>query len=186
MVLYATPMVALIPFILSMMGLAAPQGAGGVSVRGVSGALPTRSRARVDQAGDDRSRALVPLERMGAVARGDGALHAALYDDRRAPAPSARDWSAWWRRNSFCRSTGLGQLIMTASQNFDTAGVFASVLVIALIGIGHDAARALAIEMPFRALAELMSTSSATPLRAAAPPRRRAKSLHARTPSGRV
>jgi NitT/TauT family transport system permease protein len=36
----------------------------------------------------------------------------------------------------FLSSTGLGQLIMTASQNFDTAGVFASVLVIALIGVG--------------------------------------------------
>ncbi len=35
----------------------------------------------------------------------------------------------------FLSSTGLGQLIMTASQNFDTAGVFASVLVIALIGV---------------------------------------------------
>jgi ABC-type nitrate/sulfonate/bicarbonate transport system permease component len=36
----------------------------------------------------------------------------------------------------FLSSTGLGQLIMTASQNFDTGGVFASVLVIALIGVG--------------------------------------------------
>ena len=36
----------------------------------------------------------------------------------------------------FLSSTGLGQLIMSASQNFDTAGVFASILVIALIGIG--------------------------------------------------
>jgi NitT/TauT family transport system permease protein len=36
----------------------------------------------------------------------------------------------------FLSSTGLGQLIMAASQNFDTAGVFASVLVIALIGVG--------------------------------------------------
>ena len=36
----------------------------------------------------------------------------------------------------FLSATGLGQLIMTASQNFDTAGVFASILVIALIGVG--------------------------------------------------
>jgi NitT/TauT family transport system permease protein len=35
----------------------------------------------------------------------------------------------------FLSSTGLGQMIMTASQNFDTAGVFAAILVIALIGI---------------------------------------------------
>jgi ABC-type nitrate/sulfonate/bicarbonate transport system permease component len=36
----------------------------------------------------------------------------------------------------FLSSTGLGQLIMSASQNFDTGGVFASIFVIALIGIG--------------------------------------------------
>jgi ABC-type nitrate/sulfonate/bicarbonate transport system permease component len=36
----------------------------------------------------------------------------------------------------FLSSTGLGQLIMTASQNFDTGGVFAAILVIGLIGVG--------------------------------------------------
>jgi NitT/TauT family transport system permease protein len=36
----------------------------------------------------------------------------------------------------FLSSTGLGQLIMTASQNFDTGGVFASILLIGLIGVG--------------------------------------------------
>jgi ABC-type nitrate/sulfonate/bicarbonate transport system permease component len=36
----------------------------------------------------------------------------------------------------FLSSTGLGQLIMGASQNFDTAGVFASILVIGLVGVG--------------------------------------------------
>ena len=36
----------------------------------------------------------------------------------------------------FLSSTGLGQLIMSASQNFDTGGVFASIFVIALIGVG--------------------------------------------------
>ena len=41
----------------------------------------------------------------------------------------------------FLSSTGLGQLIMGASQNFDTGGVFASILVIGLIGVGLDAAR---------------------------------------------
>src|SRR2546421_82549 len=35
----------------------------------------------------------------------------------------------------FLSSTGLGQLIMTASQNFDTAAVFAIILVIGLIGV---------------------------------------------------
>jgi ABC-type nitrate/sulfonate/bicarbonate transport system permease component len=33
-------------------------------------------------------------------------------------------------------STGLGGLIMTAGQNFDTPGVFAVILVIGLIGVG--------------------------------------------------
>jgi ABC-type nitrate/sulfonate/bicarbonate transport system permease component len=36
----------------------------------------------------------------------------------------------------FLSSTGLGQLIMGASQNFDTGGVFASILLIGLIGVG--------------------------------------------------
>jgi len=36
----------------------------------------------------------------------------------------------------FLSSTGLGQLIMTASQNFDTAGVFANILMIGLLGVG--------------------------------------------------
>jgi len=36
----------------------------------------------------------------------------------------------------FLSSTGLGQLIMGASQNFDTGGVFASIFVIGLIGVG--------------------------------------------------
>ena len=36
----------------------------------------------------------------------------------------------------FLCSTGLGQLIMGASQNFDTGGVFASIFVIGLIGVG--------------------------------------------------
>jgi sulfonate transport system permease protein len=35
----------------------------------------------------------------------------------------------------FLSSTGLGQLIMNASQNFDTAGVFAAILIIGVIGV---------------------------------------------------
>ena len=41
----------------------------------------------------------------------------------------------------FLSSTGLGQLIMGASQNFDTAGVFASILVIGAHRRRIDAAR---------------------------------------------
>jgi len=36
----------------------------------------------------------------------------------------------------FLSSTGLGQLIMGASQNFDTAGVFAAILIIWVLGVG--------------------------------------------------
>jgi len=36
----------------------------------------------------------------------------------------------------FLSATGLGQLIMAASQNFDTPGIFASIFLIALIGVG--------------------------------------------------
>src|SRR5712692_9575534 len=35
----------------------------------------------------------------------------------------------------FLSSTGLGQLIMGASQNFDTAGVFAAILIIWILGV---------------------------------------------------
>jgi ABC-type nitrate/sulfonate/bicarbonate transport system permease component len=35
----------------------------------------------------------------------------------------------------FLSSTGLGQLIMGASLNFDTGGVFASIFVIGVIGV---------------------------------------------------
>ena len=36
----------------------------------------------------------------------------------------------------FLSATGLGQLIMVASQNFDTATVFGMILVIGLLGVG--------------------------------------------------
>jgi NitT/TauT family transport system permease protein len=36
----------------------------------------------------------------------------------------------------FLSSTGLGQLIMTASQNFDTGAVFAIILIIGMLGVG--------------------------------------------------
>ena len=36
----------------------------------------------------------------------------------------------------FLSSTGLGQLIMVASQNFDTGSVFGMILVIGLLGVG--------------------------------------------------
>ena len=106
MLLYATPMVALIPFILSLMGFGfAAQGAGGVSVRRLPHPLQHGRRRAQHQAGNDRSRALLPLRRMVAVARDHAALHAALHHDRRPAGDRPCVWSAWWRRNSSCRPT---------------------------------------------------------------------------------
>ena len=91
MILYATPMVALIPFILSMMGFGfAPK----VLVVFLFAVFPvlynTVEGARSIKPETDRGRAVLPLERMGAVARGDAALHPALHDDRRAPGDRPR------------------------------------------------------------------------------------------------
>ena len=91
MLLYATPMVALIPFILSMMGFGfAPKvlvvflfAVFPVLYNTVEGARSIKPEL-IEVAHSFRS------ERMGAVARGDAALHAALHDDRRAPGDRPR------------------------------------------------------------------------------------------------
>ena len=91
MILYATPMVALIPFILSLMGFGFVPKVLVVFLFAVfPDSLQHRRRRAQHQAGDDRGRALVPLRRMGAMARGHAALHAALHHDRRAPGDRAR------------------------------------------------------------------------------------------------
>ena len=82
MILYATPMVALIPFILSLMGFGfVPK----VLVVFLFGVFPifynTLEGAQQHQAGNDRSRPIVPLQRMGAVARRHAALHSAIHHD---------------------------------------------------------------------------------------------------------
>ena len=91
MILYATPMVALIPFILSMMGFGfAPKVLVVFLFAVFPGALQHGRRRAQHQAGADRGGEVLPLERMGAVARGDAALHPALHDDRRAPGDRPR------------------------------------------------------------------------------------------------
>ena len=83
---YATPLVALIPFILSLMGFGfAPKvlvvflfAVFPVLYNTVEGARSLKPEL-IEVARSFRS------ERMGAVARGDGALHFALHHDRRAP-----------------------------------------------------------------------------------------------------
>ena len=135
MILYATPMVALIPFILSMMGFGfAPK----VLVVFLFAVFPVIYNTV------EGARSIKP--ELIEVAHSFRSTEWALWRDVMVPytLPYAmtgvrqaigRALVGMIAAEFFLSSTGLGQLIMTASQNFDTAGVFASVLVIALIGV---------------------------------------------------
>ncbi|MBI1203649.1 MAG: ABC transporter permease subunit [Rhodopseudomonas sp.] len=136
MLLYATPLVALIPFILSMMGFGfAPK----VLVVFLFSVFPVIYNTV------EGARSIKP--EMIEVARSFRSSEWALWRDVMVPytlpytmtgvrQAIGRALVGMIAAEFFLSSTGLGQLIMTASQNFDTAGVFASVLVIALIGVG--------------------------------------------------
>jgi NitT/TauT family transport system permease protein len=135
MIVYATPMVALIPFILSMMGFGfAPK----VLVVFLFAVFPVIYNTV------EGARSIKP--ELIEVAHSFRSTEWALWRDVMVPytLPYAmtgvrqaigRALVGMIAAEFFLSSTGLGQLIMTASQNFDTAGVFASVLVIALIGV---------------------------------------------------
>ena len=136
MILYATPMVALIPFILSLMGFGfAPkvlvvflfaifpvlyntiEGARSIRPELIEVARSFRSGER-DLWFDVLIPYTLPFAMTGirqAIGRGLVGMVAAEF---------------------FLSATGLGQLIMTAGQNFDTGGVFAAILVIGLLGVG--------------------------------------------------
>jgi ABC-type nitrate/sulfonate/bicarbonate transport system permease component len=136
MIIYATPMVALIPFILSLMGFGfAPK----VLVVFLFAVFPVIYNTI------EGARSIKPelLE----VARSCRSSEWALW--REVMLPYTLPYAMTGVRQAigralvgmiaaefFLSSTGVGQLIMSASQNFDTGGVFASVMVIALIGIG--------------------------------------------------
>ena len=136
MIVYATPMVALIPFILSMMGFGfAPK----VLVVFLFAVFPVLYNTV------EGARSIKPelLE----VAKSYRSNEWALW--REVMLPYTLPYAMTGVRQAigralvgmiaaefFLSSTGLGQLIMSASQNFDTGGVFASILVIALIGVG--------------------------------------------------
>jgi NitT/TauT family transport system permease protein len=136
MTLYATPMVALIPFILSMMGFGfAPK----VLVVFLFAVFPVLYNTV------EGARSIRP--EMIEVARSFRSGEWALW--REVMLPYTLPYTMTGVRQSigralvgmvaaefFLSSTGLGQLIMAASQNFDTGGVFASILVIGLIGVG--------------------------------------------------
>jgi ABC-type nitrate/sulfonate/bicarbonate transport system permease component len=136
MILYATPMVALIPFILSMMGFGfAPK----VLVVFLFAIFPVLYNTV------EGARSIRP--EMIEVARSFRSSEWSLW--REVMLPYTLPYTMTGVRQSigralvgmvaaefFLSSTGLGQLIMGASQNFDTGGVFASILVIGLIGVG--------------------------------------------------
>jgi ABC-type nitrate/sulfonate/bicarbonate transport system permease component len=136
MILYATPMVALIPFILSLMGFGfAPK----VLVVFLFAVFPILYNTV------EGARSIKPelLE----VAHSFRSSEWALWRDVMLPytlpftmtgvrQAIGRGLVGMVAAEFFLSSTGLGQIIMTASQNFDTAGVFASMLILGLLGIG--------------------------------------------------
>jgi NitT/TauT family transport system permease protein len=136
MALYATPLVALIPFILSLMGFGfAPK----VLVVFLFAVFPVLYNTV------EGARSIKP--EMIEVARSFRSGEWALW--REVMLPYTLPYTMTGVRQAigralvgmvaaefFLSSTGLGQLIMGASQNFDTGGVFACILVIGLVGVG--------------------------------------------------
>jgi NitT/TauT family transport system permease protein len=134
--LYATPMVALIPFILSLMGFGfAPK----VLVVFLFALFPVLYNTA------EGARSIKPelIEVAKSFRSGEWALWSEVMLPYTLPYVMTGVRQAIGRAlvgmvaaEFFLSSTGLGQLIMSASQNFDTGGVFASILVIGLIGVG--------------------------------------------------
>ena len=136
MIIYATPLVALIPFILSMMGFGfAPK----VLVVFLFAVFPVIYNTV------EGARSIRP--ELIEVAHSFRSSEWALW--REVMLPYTLPYTMTGIRQAigralvgmiaaefFLSSTGLGQLIMGASQNFDTGGVFASIFVIGLIGVG--------------------------------------------------
>jgi ABC-type nitrate/sulfonate/bicarbonate transport system permease component len=136
MILYATPMVALIPFILSLMGFGfAPK----VLVVFLFAVFPILYNTV------EGARSIKP--ELIEVARSYRSSEWALW--REVMVPYTLPFTMTGVRQAigralvgmiaaefFLSATGLGALIMTASQSFDTAGVFAAILLIGLLGVG--------------------------------------------------
>jgi ABC-type nitrate/sulfonate/bicarbonate transport system permease component len=135
MILYATPMVALIPFILSLMGFDfAPK----VLVVFLFAVFPILYNTV------EGARSIKP--ELIEVAKSFRSTEWALWREVMLPytlpftmtgvrQAIGRGLVGMVAAEFFLSATGLGQIIMTASQNFDTAGVFASILIIGLIGV---------------------------------------------------
>lgn len=136
MILYATPMVALIPFILSLMGFGfAPK----VLVVFLFAVFPILYNTI------EGARSIKP--ELIEVAQSYRSSEWALW--REVMVPYTLPFTMTGVRQAigralvgmiaaefFLSATGLGALIMTASQSFDTAGVFAAILIISLLGVG--------------------------------------------------
>ena len=136
MTLYATPMVALIPFILSLMGFGfAPK----VLVVFLFAVFPVLYNTV------EGARSIKP--ELIEVAKSYRSNEWSLWREVMLPytlpymmtgvrQAIGRALVGMVAAEFFLSATGLGQLIMSASQNFDTGGVFASILIIGLIGVG--------------------------------------------------
>jgi ABC-type nitrate/sulfonate/bicarbonate transport system permease component len=135
MVLYATPMVALIPFILSLMGFGFAPKVLVVFLFAVFSILYNTVEG---------ARSIKPelLEVARSYRSGEWALWRDVIVPYTLPFTMTGVRQAIGRAlvgmiaaEFFLSSTGLGQLIMTATQNFDTAAVFAAILIIVAAGL---------------------------------------------------
>jgi ABC-type nitrate/sulfonate/bicarbonate transport system permease component len=136
MVLYATPMVALIPFILSIMGFGfAPK----VLVVFLFAVFPVLYNTI------EGARSIRP--ELVEVAHSFRSSEWQLWRDVMIPytlsftmtgirQAIARGLVGMVVAEFFLSPSGLGQMIMTGSQNFDTAGMLAAIFVIVLLGVG--------------------------------------------------
>jgi NitT/TauT family transport system permease protein len=136
MILYATPMVALIPFILSLMGFGfAPK----VLVVFLFTVFPILYNTV------EGARSIRPelIEVAKAYRSSEWSLWREVMLPYTLPYMMTGVRQAIGRAlvgmiaaEFFLSATGLGRLIMEATQEFDTAGVFASVFVVGVIGVG--------------------------------------------------
>jgi NitT/TauT family transport system permease protein len=136
MIFYATPMVALIPFILSLMGFGfGPK----VLVVFLFAVFPILYNTV------EGARSIKP--ELIEVARSFRSSEWALWREVMLPytlpftmtgvrQAIGRGLVGMIAAEFFLSSTGLGQVIMVASQNFDTGSVFGMILVIGLLGVG--------------------------------------------------
>jgi ABC-type nitrate/sulfonate/bicarbonate transport system permease component len=135
MILYATPMVALIPFILSLMGFGFAPKVLVVFLFAVFSVLYNTVEG---------ARSIKPelLEVARSYRSGEWALWREVIVPYTLPFAMTGVRQAIGRAlvgmvaaEFFLSSTGLGQLIMTATQSFDTAAVFAAILIIVTAGL---------------------------------------------------